>query len=152
MNNQISYEEDKVTHEPIAILEGRFLIGDLMEVIHELGERTGRMPATVITGSIEVMSIVSSETGLPMVELQSAAFDKPLQMDHAQAFEFAHVLMEATVTAIQDSIVFGWITSELGIPKEQTAQMLAALRDYRGRLLSNGHREQGNGDEPTRDS
>jgi len=142
MNNQISYEEDKVTHDPIAILDGRFLIGDLMKVIHELGERTGRMPATVITGSIEVMSIVSSETGLPMVELQSAAFDKPLQMDYAQAFEFAHVLMEATATSIQDSIFFGFISGELGIPKEQTAQMLHAFRDYRGRLLSPGRSNQ----------
>ena len=143
MNNQITYDEDKATHDPIVILEGRFLIGDLMKIIHELGERTGKMPASVITGNIEVMSIVSSETGMPMVELQSAAFDKPLQMDHAQAFEFAHVLLEATATSINDAMFFGFVTDWLQIPKEQAAGMLAALRDYRGKMLSKGKDQEG---------
>jgi hypothetical protein len=138
MSNKISFDKDKATHDPIAILEGRFTIGDLMKVMHELGERTGKMPAAVFTGGIEVMSIVSSETGMPMVEMQSAAFDKPLQMDHAQAFEFAHVLMEATATSINDAMFFGFVVSWLGIPKEQAGQMLLALRDYRGRMLSTG--------------
>lgn len=147
MPNPISYDEDKVTHDPIAILYGRYRIADLMEIIHELGKRTGRMPATVISGNIEVMSIVSSETGMPMVEMQSAAFDKPLQMDHAQAFEFAHVLLEATATSINDAMFFGFVVTWLGIEKEQAAGMLAALRDYRGQMLSKGGKGKGDPNE-----
>ena len=141
MNQTISFEEDKVTHEPTAVLEGRFTIGDLMKVIHELGQRTGKMPAAVTTGNIEVMSIVSGETGLPMVELQSAAFDKPLQMDVAQAFEFGHVIIDAACTAISDATLAGFVHQELGVSREQAASLLFMFRGYRDRFLSGGSQE-----------
>ena len=136
MNHNITFDEDKVTHESIAILEGRFTMGDLMSVLSEMQKRTGKMPSAQTTGSIDVIPIVSASTGMPMVELQSAAFDKPLQMDHAQAFEFAHTLLDVTAIAINDAMVFGFISVQLQIPKEQAAGMLFAFRDYRGQMLA----------------
>lgn len=141
MNTQISFDKDPVTREPIAVLEGRFTLAELVNVLSQMEKQTGKMPAALTTGSIDVISIVSSETGMPMVELQSAAFDKPLQMDHAQAFEFAHVLLETTVISINDAMVFGFISGELGIPREQAAQMLFAFRGYRDHMLSAGDQD-----------
>jgi hypothetical protein len=136
MTNQISFEEDRATHEPVAILQGRFLMGDLVNILSQLEKRTGKMPTALRTGNIDVMPVVSAETGMPMVELQSPAFDKPLQMDHAQAFEFGHLLIEITAIAIGDAMVFGFISGELQIPKEQAVGMLHAFRGYRDRMLS----------------
>lgn len=136
MNNQVSFDKDPVTQEPIVRLEGRFTMAEVVNVLRQMEKQTGKMPAALTTGSIDIIPIVSSETGMPMVELQSAAFDKPLQMDHAQAFEFAHVLLETTAISINDAMIFGFISGELRIPREQAAQMLLAFRGYRDHMLS----------------
>lgn len=134
---KISFDEDRVTHEPVAHLEGRFTMDDLVNVLSQLEKRTGKMPAGSRAGSIDVIPIVSMETGMPMVELQSAAFDKPVQMDHAQAFEFGHTLIEITAISIGDATMFGFIT-QLGIPREEGAKMLFAFREYQAGMLSAG--------------
>jgi hypothetical protein len=135
---RIAYDVDRVTKEPVVRLDGRFTIGDLVNVLNELEKRTGQMPSGIQAGTIDVIPIVSSQTGLPMVQLQSPAFDKPLQMDHAQAFEFGHTLIEVTAISIGDAVMFGFITGELGIAREEGAKMLFAFRGYRDRMLSAG--------------
>ena len=143
MNNQITFDKDKVTGEPIAILDGRFTMSDLVTILSQLEKQTGKMPAAISAGAIDVIPIVSSQTGEPRVELQSASFDKPIQLNHAEAFEFAHALLETTATAINDAMVFGFISGPLQIPREQAAGMLRAFRGYRDELLSNGKKGEG---------
>ena len=138
MNNQISFEKDKATGEPVAILDGRFTMSDLVNILSQLEKQTGQMPAALTDGTIDVIPIVSHQTGEPRVELQSAAFDKPLQMDHAQAFQLGHMIIEATATAIGDAMLFGFIHTQLGIARNDAAGMLHAFRGYRGQMLSNG--------------
>jgi len=91
---------------------------------------------------IDVIPILSSQTGMPMVELQSPEFDKPLQLDHAQAFELGHMLIEVTATSIGDAVMFGFITEDLGIPNEEATKMLHAFRGYRDRMLLAGDQGQ----------
>lgn len=141
MNPSISFEEDKVTHEPIAVLEGRFKIMDLVNVLSQMEKLTGNMPAALTTGTIDVFPIVSQDTHMPLVELQSPAFDKPLQLDHIQAFALGHTLIEVASISIGDATIFGFISDELQIPKEQASGMLYAFRAYRNRMLSNGDQD-----------
>lgn len=142
----IRFDEDRVTREPVVHLNGRYTMGDLVNLLSEMEKRTGKMPAGSRTGTIDITPIVSSQTGMPMVELQSAAFDKPLQMDHAQAFEFGHKLIEITAISIGDATMFGFITGQLGIAREEGAKMLYAFREYRDHLLAAGDQDKPKGD------
>lgn len=91
--------------------------------------------------TINVIPIISTDDGMPMVELQSTVFGKPLQLNHAEAFELGHMLIEVTATSINDAMMFGFITADLGIPNEEAAKMLQAFRAYRGRMLSAGDQD-----------
>jgi hypothetical protein len=139
--NQITFDKDKATGDPIVVLEGRFMMGDLVTILSQMEKQTGQMPSAITVGSIDVIPIVSAETGEPRVELQSAAFDKPLQMDASESFTFAHALLETTAIAINDAMVFGFISGPLQIPREKAAGMLHAFRGYRDEMLSAGDQE-----------
>ncbi len=102
-NQVVSFDEDKVTHEPVVIIEGRFNLTDLVNLLSEMQKRTGKMPAAITTGEIQVIPLVSHQTGMPMVELQSPAFDKPIQFDADQALEFGHTLVEVVAIAMNDA-------------------------------------------------
>jgi hypothetical protein len=133
MSNRIYF--DKAREEPIAVLN-RFTIRDLVKVLRELQEQTGKMPEGLTAGVIHVTPIVSAQNGMPRIELESPELDKPLQLDHAAAFELAHALLETTATAINEAMLFGFINSKLGIERERAAEMLFAFREYRGNMLA----------------
>jgi hypothetical protein len=146
MSNQIEYDKDPATDEPIARLQGRFRMADLVTILSQLEKQTGKMPAAVASGGIDVIPIVSAETGEPRVEMQSDEFDKPIQLGYAEGFALAHALIEVTAQAVNDAVLFGFLHTQLGIEREMAAQMLHSMRGYRDQLLGHGN---GAGDEQT---
>lgn len=138
-NQAVSFEEDKVTHEPVAILNGRFRLADLVNLLSEMQKRTGKMAAALTTGGIEVIPIVSHSTGMPMVELQSPAFDQPIQLDADQALEFGHTLVEVVAMAMNDAALFNFFSRELEM--EKAATMLYTFRRYRDQMLTTGDQD-----------
>ncbi len=133
-NQVVSFEQDKVTHEPVAVVEGRFSLTDLVNLLSEMQKRTGKMPTALTIGEIQVIPLVSHQTGMPMVELQSLAFDKPIQFDADQALEFGHTLVEVVAIAMNDAALFSFFTKS--VTKEQGAAMLYAFRRYRDQMLA----------------
>lgn len=139
MNKVIAYEKDPVTGEPVAYLKGTFSMGDLVTLLSALEKQTGTMPHGMTTGDIEVLSVVSAETGEPIVELQSVAFDHPIQLKWDGALELGHSIIDAASQAICDAMVADFFMNKVQVSREQMAGMLYQFREYRHRLLSQGN-------------
>lgn len=80
-------------------------------------------------GTLEVLGIVSAESGKPVVQLSWGEHVGQLSPDEARAH--ALLILEAAQNAVADAAIFGWAREELGVDLERGAQLVDALRRYR---------------------
>jgi hypothetical protein len=80
-------------------------------------------------GTLEVVGIVSAESGKPIVQLSWG--EQAGQISPEQARAHALLILEAAQNAVADAAILGWARDELGVDLERGAQLLDALRRYR---------------------
>lgn len=80
-------------------------------------------------GPLEVVGIVSSETGAPWVHLRWG--NERGQVNPEQARAHALLVLEAAQNAVNDAAILQWARDELELDLERAAVMLDVLRRYR---------------------
>lgn len=80
-------------------------------------------------GTLEVLGIVSAESGKPVVQLSWG--DQAGQLSPDQARAHALLILEAAQNAVADAAILEWARDELDVDLERGAHLLDALRRYR---------------------
>lgn len=80
-------------------------------------------------GTLDVVGIVSAESGKPIVQLSWG--EQAGQISPEQARAHALLILEAAQNAVADAAILGWARDELNVDLERGAQLLDALRRYR---------------------
>lgn len=84
---------------------------------------------------LEVQGIVSSQTGMPLVQLRQFNDDGieevGFQLSPDQAREVAHNILEAATNAIYDAALILWANETWPEDELMGARMVALIRDHR---------------------
>jgi hypothetical protein len=83
-------------------------------------------------GVIMITSLVSHRNQRPRVDIQVGEIHT--QMDAVHAIEVARNILECATGSWADAFIVHFLTHELGIDLNRTAQVLEQFRDYRQKL------------------
>jgi hypothetical protein len=80
-------------------------------------------------GTLEVLGIVSTTSGLPVVQLNWG--ENAGQIDVEAARAHAMLILEAAQNAVNDAAILDWAKADMGLETEVAVRMIDALRQHR---------------------
>lgn len=81
------------------------------------------------TQNLEIGTLLSAETGEARIEL--AIDERTTQMDVRKAREILAMLSGAIEAAVSDQLIFVFLTTKVGLEREQAARALVDFREIR---------------------